>query len=131
MSRAVRPRPRMCVVIEHSRHDVLLVRVVASERLASLVIVMGHVEAVVMKANSNLWSSKCSSIVVKSDLFHLRSASRVCLLIDTFSVAFLLRTLSITNLCHKTTIYTNSMSLTGKQAREMKGWMGREGIKMS
>jgi hypothetical protein len=43
--RTVGPGPRVGVVVQHARHDVLLVRAVASESLALLVVVVGHVQA--------------------------------------------------------------------------------------
>lgn len=46
MSRTVRPRPWMCVVVQHARHYVLLVGGVTTKALASLVIVVGHVQSV-------------------------------------------------------------------------------------
>lgn len=38
-------------MVQHARHDVLLVRVVAAEVFAALVVVVGHVQSVGMEEN--------------------------------------------------------------------------------
>lgn len=47
VSRTIRPRPRMRVVVQHAGHDVLLVRSISAEFFASFVVVVWHVQSVV------------------------------------------------------------------------------------
>lgn len=61
-SRAIRPRPGMRVVIQHARHDVLLVCGVSAELLASFVVVVRHVQSV-SKTNDDRSSSTFNSVI--------------------------------------------------------------------
>lgn len=110
MSRAVGPRPWMCVVIQHARHDVLLVGGVASKALASLVIVMGHIQSVNWTNDDDRLN--IHQIVKKELIVRLVSPYKftICLsshnvYINWYVLLYALQVLQIYR--HKTSIYIN------------------------